>query len=287
MLPLASIQVFWVAISELFIFGLEFSDEFFLRTGLIREAELSEHVRAAAHGAQDGLLFAPAVDKSVIAGEQHLRHAQPVPLVGAGILRILQKPVPVALVREADLVTENARNQTADRIGNAHRRQLAAGQDKVADGDLLIHAFVDEALVDALIVTADEDDVFIAVTELARLFLIENASAGGEKNGVYRRADLVADGAPAVEQRVTLHDGAAAAPVGIVVHLILTVCGVVADLVAVYLDQALFLRAAEDALLHHRIDRRRKERHDVKSPRSACPRSAGRGHSLRQDCVPE
>ena len=122
------------------------------------------------------------------------------PLVGAGILRILQKPVPVAFVREADLVTENARNQTADRIGNAHRRQLAAGQDKVADGDLLIHAFVDEALVDALKVTADEDDVFIAVTELARLFLIENASAGGEKNGVYRRADLVADGAPAVER---------------------------------------------------------------------------------------
>ena len=84
-----------------------------------------------------------------------------------------------------------------------------------------------------------------------------------------RRAHIVTHCAPAPVQRIALHDRAAAAAVGVVVHLVLPVGGVVADLVGMNFDKPLFLRAAENARAHHRIDRVREERQNIKAHRSA------------------
>ena len=92
---------------------------------------------------------------------------------------------------------------------------------------------------------------------------------------MHRRADLIADRAPAAPQRVALHDRAAPAAVGIIVDLILPVAGLVADLVGVDLDQSFFLRPAENAGVQHGQNGLWEERHNVKAHGVTSPRSAG------------
>ena len=85
----------------------------------------------------------------------------------------------MALVGEADLVPQHAGHQPAYGVGDHHCRKLAAGQNKVAQGDFLVHALVNKALVDALIVPADENDVLKLARKLLCLFLVEGFAAGG------------------------------------------------------------------------------------------------------------
>ena len=91
----------------------------------------------------------------MVAGEQHVRHAAAVPFIGAGILRILQKPSPVGLFGEAFLFGQHARHHAADGIRYGHGGNFAACDDEVAHRELFVHALVDKALVDALVVAAD------------------------------------------------------------------------------------------------------------------------------------
>ena len=88
---------------------------------------------------------------------------------------------------------------------------------------------------------------------------------------MYRRADIVADRAPAPVQGIALQNRAAPAAVGVVVNLILAVCGIVANLVGVNFDEPFFLRAAKDARLHHRFHGLGEQRQNVKAHRSASP----------------
>ena len=82
---------------------------------------------------------------------------------------------------------------------------------------------------------------------------------------MHRGPDLVADRAPAAPQRVALHNGAASAAIGVIVDLILPVCGIVPDLVGMNFDQALFLRPAEDAGVQHGQHGLREQGHDIKA----------------------
>ena len=91
----------------------------------------------------------------MVAGEQYVRHAAAVPFIGAGILRILQKPSPVGLLGEAFLLGQHARDHAADGVRHGHGGNFAARDDEVAHRELFVHALVDKALVDALVVAAD------------------------------------------------------------------------------------------------------------------------------------
>ena len=82
----------------------------------------------------------------------------------------------MALAGIARLVGEDARHEAADRVRHRHGGELAAGQHKVAEGELLVHACLDEALVNALVVTADEHKVVIVPREGARLGLVEGGT---------------------------------------------------------------------------------------------------------------
>ena len=107
-LSLSVIQVFRVSISERIVLRLQFCDKFTLGPRFIREAQLVKQIRPAVQRPQNCLLFLPPRDLRMVAGTQNLRHAQPVPLVRPGILRVFKQSVPMALVGEADLVAEHA-----------------------------------------------------------------------------------------------------------------------------------------------------------------------------------
>ena len=185
----------------------------------------------------------------------------------------------MALVLKAGRIGQHARHKAADGVRNGHGRDLTAGDDKVADGKLLVNALVDEALVDAFVMPADKNKI-VHFCQTAGIALIEHMPGGGEVDRVDGRACLIADMTPAAVERICLQHGAVAAAVGVVVHLILPVRSVIPDLVRFDAENAALLRAAEDGLAQHVADGVREERHDINSHRFL--RSGAGAHSPRQ-----
>ena len=153
---------------------------------------------------------------------------------------------------------------------------LAAGEDKVACGYLLVHARVQKALIHALVVAADQDKMVILCLQFTGHLLGQHPAAGGHIDGVDPLPRFIADMLPAAVQRICLHDRAAAAAVGIVIHLHLLVGGVVPYLVGLYGDKAPFPGTTDDGRTHHRFHRVGEQGHDVNSHRwpvlSSCVR---------------
>ena len=211
-----------------------------------------------------------------MAAEKDLGHPAAVPFLRAGVLGILQKAVPVALVGVAALLRQDAGDHAAQAVRQSHGGYLAAGEDKVACGYLLVHALVQEALIHALVVAADQDKMVILCLQFTGHLLGQHPAAGGHIDGVDPLPRFIADMLPAAVQRICLHDRAAAAAVGIVIHLHLLVGGVVPYLVGLYGDKAPFPGTTDDGRTHHRFHRVGEQGHDVNSHRwpvlSSCVR---------------
>ena len=154
------------------VFLLQFLYEFLFRLGFRGQAEPGKQIGAAAHRAQDRLLAPPAGYLLVVAGAEDLRHGAAVPDRGAAVLGIFQKAVPVALLRKAFRIGQDPGQEPAHRVAHCHGSDLAAGEHEVAQGELFVHALVDKALVDALVVAADQDEVLIVGGQAAGLGLV-------------------------------------------------------------------------------------------------------------------
>ena len=240
--------------------------------------ELFKKLRALVHGALEHFLPPPAGDLTVCAAAQNRRHLAPLPHVRAGVLRIFQQPVPVALAGEALLVRKHAGDKTAHGVGHRHGGDLAAGQDKVAEGDFLVHALFDEALVYALVVAAYEHQMVVVRGKAARACLVERLALRGHIDDA--AALYPCPGAHVVEarlERLRHHNAAPAAAVGVVVHLLLFVFGIVADLDGVNVQNTLFLGAAENADFERRLHRVGEERQNVDAHGVTSLRSDERG----------
>ena len=207
------------------------------------------------------LAAAPFFDFLVVAVEEDLRHFPALPQLRAGVLRVFEQAVPMALADVALLVRKHARNEAAHPVGHGHGSDLPAGQHEVAQRDLLVDARLDEALVHALVVAADQHQMVVIPLQASGGVLGKALSLRGEVDhpavsALCRGHDVV----QAAFERLRHHHAAPAAAVGIVVDLALLVLGEVPDLDAVDLDRALFGRAADDALMQHGVHRVGKER---------------------------
>ncbi len=67
----------------------------------------------------------------------------------------------MALAGVALLVREHAGDEAAHRIRHRHGGDLPAGEHEVAERDLLVHAGLDEALVHALVVPTDQNEMVV------------------------------------------------------------------------------------------------------------------------------
>ena len=85
----------------------------------------------------------------------------------------------MALAGVALLVGKDAGHQAAHRVRHRHGRDLPAGEHKVAEGDFLVHALFDKALVHTLIVAADQHQVVIVPVEALRGLLGVGLALGG------------------------------------------------------------------------------------------------------------
>lgn len=154
---------------------------------------------------------------------------------------------------------------------NLSNPEIAAGQHKIPQGKLLIHALVYKALIDALIVPAYEDDILL-LTQANGVSLRKGMAAGRKINSMNRPCRLIADGFPAAIQRICLHDGPPAAPIGIVIHLILLIGGIIPDLMRLNMDEAPLLGTSQNALGEYISQRIREQGQNINPHRCASPR---------------
>ena len=92
----------------------------------------------------------------MVTGQQNLRHFLSVPLKWASILRIFQQRAVMALRLESLLVCEDTGKHSGNGIRKHKRGKLTSGHDKIAYRDLLIHDFLNNPLVNPLIVSAEQ-----------------------------------------------------------------------------------------------------------------------------------
>ena len=130
------------------------------RTGNRRGASAAmrlPQIGAAFAGDAFGFGLPPGGDGAVMAGQQHVRHAAPLPFGGTGVVRIFQQTAARSFPRPRCRRRPSRRAAAARRVEQDQRGQFAAGQHVVADADLLHVARFDDALVDAFVAAAQQD----------------------------------------------------------------------------------------------------------------------------------
>ena len=89
--------------------------------------------------------------------------------------------------------------------------------------------------------------------QLTRFLLGEHRPLWGHIDKIRPLSRLLADRAEAVGDGLGVHHHPLPAAIGIVVHLLLLIEGIVPDLVAVHLKRAFALRAPEDAFRQYPV----------------------------------
>ena len=166
----------------------------------------------------------------------------------------------MALADVALLVRQHAGDEAAHGVRHRHGRDLAAGEHEVAEADFLVHAFLNKALIHALVVAADQHQMVIIPAQAPGRLLGVGLPLRGEVNHAAARVLCMPRHIfEAGLERLCHHHAAEAAAVGIVVHLLLPVLGEVPDLHAVDVNDALFGSASDDALMQDGADRIREK----------------------------
>jgi len=100
-------------------------------------------------------------------------------------------------------------------------------------------------------VAADQDQTLVIIFQPPGVGLGEGLPRRGHVDGVDPFPRLLADVLPAAVEGIGLHHRPPAAAVGVVVHLLLLIHGVVPNLVAVHPDIAPLLPPAQHGLTEH------------------------------------
>ena len=143
-------------------------------------------------------------------------------------------------------------NDAHDGVGHAGCGQFAAGEHEIADRNLLCDEVLTNAVVDALVVSTENNEVALH-REAVGHGLVELFTVGrGENHFVIvafglERCDAVVDG-------LALHHHSRKAAIGIVVDAAMFVGGVVTQVVHMNFDQSFFLRSRQDGGVEEAVE---------------------------------
>jgi hypothetical protein len=170
-------------------------------------------------------------------------------------------------------VAEDAREQADDGVDDDGCGELAAGEDVVADGELFVTEELADALVDAFVAAADEDDA-VELAEPAGDGLGEALALRGEQDdglagcgGVGEAIGFGGDAErlEALEDGLGLEDHAFAAAEGAVVDGAMAIMGEGAEVVGVGLCLTLAECTLEDAVIEGATEELGKDSDDVEA----------------------
>ena len=205
-------------------------------------------------------MFAPFVDLGVVAAEEHVRHLQTAILGGFGVLGGLEEGgIGEGFLDGAHVIAKDSWQETNDGIDDDDGSDRAVGEDVVADGKLLIHAGLDDAVVDALVVAAEEDQTWHG-GEAMGIGLAKAFALWGHKNDVGLGC---ADGVKGFKDGLGPQDHALTTAVRSVIDLAMTAEAVLAQVVSVEFQRTLLLCPAHDAGAERCGDELGEERDDV------------------------
>lgn len=203
----------------------------------------------------------PFSDGGMVSGLEDVGDAGAFELDGAGVEGETEESVvAVAVVTVAFGVTEDVGAEAGDGVGHYEGREFASGEDVIADGEGFVAEVGADPFVDALVVAADEDDVFFGGETFGDGLGEEvTAGVGEDDSGVFVSREAAEGGG----NEIHFEDHSGASSVGRVVHSAVLIGGEIAGVGAAVVDVTGFRGAAGDAVIESPFDHFGKERHDV------------------------
>ena len=126
------------------------------------------------------LLVKPVVDLRLMTGEEDVRNAPAFVLSRAGIDSGFEQTVLEGVGERGCLVAKGSREQPYDGIGHDGGRHLTAGEDEVADSIFLGDEVIAHALVNAFVMSAEDDQILLHGELVGHLLVEAFAIGGGE-----------------------------------------------------------------------------------------------------------
>ena len=189
--------------------------------------------------------MSPAGDGGVVAGEEDFGDAHPAEFDGSGVVWKFKEARGEGIIGGGASVAEHSGQQTGDSVDDDDGSDDSIGEDVVADGDFLVDEGVDDALVDTLVVAAQQDEVRNRGGEALCGGVFKRGATGGEEDdtGMFR-----AQGFDGLEDGFAFEDHALAAAVGGVISGVVFVVGPISEVVGADGDEAPALGLSKDAL---------------------------------------
>ena len=101
----------------------------------------------------------PIPDGGMISAQQNLWHLQPHKLARPGVLGMFEQAAAEGILAGRLGATQHPGQEPGHRIEQYQGRQLAAGQDVIADGDFFVDQEFDHPFIHALVTTAEQDQM--------------------------------------------------------------------------------------------------------------------------------
>src|SRR6266849_6532561 len=211
----------------------------------------------------------PPRDLLVVSAQQCRRHIHSAIARRPGIARRRQEPVVVRIRRRRLMIPQRSREQPHHRVHHAQRRRLATRQHEVPDRQLLRPQPVRHSLIHVLVVAAQQGQL-LTHREPHGVAVCERPAARRQQHGgpppprpqVLHR----------LEKRLRFEHHPRAAAVGGVVHRLVPVVRVLAQLHHVVTHQPLLRGPPRNADPQRPFEHLRKECHDVNRQHRPLPR---------------
>src|SRR4051794_6300716 len=142
----------------------------------------SEQIRPVALRFLPSGVTPPALDRRMVAGEEHLRNRHSTHDLWARVMRMIEQTILEGVVLHRVLTSDDAGNEPRHRLEHDESGNLSAREHVIADRDLLRGGALDDALVDPLVAAGDQDEPWLC-RKLLHELLIEPAAGGREHHG--------------------------------------------------------------------------------------------------------
>ena len=209
---------------------------FYVQTSIRSSLKSVQKAGTALAGAGEGLFVLPGLDEFGIAGEEDVGDFPAVELGGTGIDGRGDQAVLETVGKGRCFVGQDTRNEADDAVREEGGGNLAAAYDEIAHGDLPGDEVLADALVDSLVMAAQDDDVLFE-GQFVGDTLVQDLAIGGHVDDLV----VLPFGAQFLdhpEHRFHHHDHAGVAAVAVVVHGEARPQAVLAEVVDMDLHQA-------------------------------------------------
>ena len=194
----------------------------------------------------------------MMTGHKNLRNLFTMPLFRAAVLGIFQKISCKGLGLARLLIAEHAWNHAGNRIHHNHGRKLAACKHIISDRHIIRHNFLQNTLVNPLIVTAKENQVFL-FRHVSCHLLIKHLSLRGEINHTGALPGFLGNRFISQVNRFCLHQHSSTAAVSIIIYFLVLVKSIVADIYGLHRKDSCINSTPCNAGVHSIPDHFRKK----------------------------